>query len=371
MYRDKSVLINYLGRKNAGPVFSIEFARAIAKNGYKVYAIIAAGADNVKEWEDEELFEEVFIIYTYNSNFEFVKETARFFSKVRRQIKKHYQNEVFDFIICPFYHPWATFVNDIIRSKSVITVCHDPISHSGSNKIYEFMFDHFIRSSDFVVVLTRSFINVVHKKYGIDKEKIVFMPHGLLKVYKEKQNLLLPPKYSAKNINFLFFGRIEKYKGISVLVEAYKKITLEYSNVTLTIAGKGNIKEFVNTTHQIKGLNIENRYIPDEEVGAFFDGPNVCTILPYLDATQSGVIPIAIEYGTPIIASNTGGLKEQMLDGAFGIFSSPGDIEGLYEAMKQIIEKKDIFLREKLKMQEFAKALEWCEVIKKLLIEIG
>lgn len=50
----------------------------------------------------------------------------------------------------------------------------------------------------------------------------------------------------------------------------------------------------------------------DEEVESIFSGENLVAVLPYLDATQSGVVLTAMDYGVPVIATDTGGLSEQI-----------------------------------------------------------
>lgn len=135
-----------------------------------------------------------------------------------------------------------------------------------------------------------------------------------------------------KTINFLFFGRIEKYKGIQLLAKAYKELVQTHSlNITLTIAGSGNLAEYREEFRNIPNVTIINRYIPDNEIGQYFSIPNTIVVLPYIDASQSGVIPIALEYNTPIIASETGGLKEQLNNGEIGIFCKVNDINSLKE----------------------------------------
>ena len=63
--------------------------------------------------------------------------------------------------------------------------------------------------------------------------------------------------------------------------------------------------------------------------------------MPYLDATQSGVIPIAMEYESIVIASNTGGLSEQVKDKETGYLFEPGDSDDLYRKMKYVMENYD------------------------------
>jgi len=127
------------------------------------------------------------------------------------------------------------------------------------------------------------------------------------------------------------------------------------------------MEEFIPILQGVKDVKIDNKYIPDEEVGCYFDGPNVVIVLPYLDATQSGVIPIAIEYGTPIIASNTGGLKEQMMDGEFGLLVETGNVEDLYLKMKEIMSNKSLYTEQQNKMKNAIAELEWDVVIKRVL----
>ena len=193
------------------------------------------------------------------------------------------------------------------------------------------------------------------------------MPHGRMGDYKKNQNKSLDLRYDKNKLNFLFFGRIEEYKGLRVLAEAYKKLSEENENVTLTIAGSGDFSKYEEDFKDIRNVTIINRYIKDEEVGSFFDGSNVVTILPYLDATQSGVIPIALEYNTPIIASDTGGIREQLNNGRIGILFNSGDSTELYEKMKQLIVNKEIISEEKKKMYGYLECLEWKVVTKKLL----
>ena len=56
-------------------------------------------------------------------------------------------------------------------------------------------------------------------------------------------------------------------------------------------------------------------------------------VLPYTSATQSGVIPVAAAFGVPVIASDVGGLAEQLDQGACGILVPPADAPALTRAI--------------------------------------
>lgn len=203
---------------------------------------------------------------------------------------------------------------------------------------------HYIKAASDIIVLTQSFIPIVEKRFGYSKEHIHYMPHGRMSIYKQST---ITPLTDCKNINFLFFGRIEEYKGLFILAEAYKKLTQSYSNISLTVAGSGDFSKYHAIFKELPQVKIINRYIADTEIDDYFSVPNTILVLPYLDASQSGVIPIALEYGVPIIASNTGGLKEQMDNGNLGLFSTPGDADSLMKQMEYFLIHPDFYIKEK------------------------
>jgi glycosyltransferase involved in cell wall biosynthesis len=79
-------------------------------------------------------------------------------------------------------------------------------------------------------------------------------------------------------------------------------------------------------------VQIENRYVPNEDVPALFDSADVL-VLPYLSATQSAVARIASVNGLPIIASRTGGLSEAVREGVTGLLFPPGDADALADRL--------------------------------------
>lgn len=115
----------------------------------------------------------------------------------------------------------------------------------------------------------------------------------------------------------LFFGRIDKYKGIAQLLKAYFDVS--DCSSTLVIAGNG---KFSNEEDALIGacdnLLVLNRYIQDGEMLWLFQH---CTavVLPYIEATQSGVIPIAYHFGKPVVVSDVKGLTQFVVVGKTGM----------------------------------------------------
>jgi glycosyltransferase involved in cell wall biosynthesis len=225
--------------------------------------------------------------------------------------------------------------------------------------------DTFAKIADYTVVLTKQFIPIVNERWGVPLENIRYMPHGRQKMYALSENTL--SRYDEKKYNFLFFGYMREYKGLRVLAKAFEKLSKVRGDVTLTLAGSGDFSKYQADFAGLNGVTVDNRYIQDDEVGSYFYGENVITVMPYLDATQSGVSLTAMEYGSVIIASDTGGLKAQLNEGEIGAYCKAGDVESLFEQMLYVIEHPQFVEEQKQKMQAYLAEIEWDNVVKRLM----
>lgn len=141
-----------------------------------------------------------------------------------------------------------------------------------------------------------------------------------------------PGNNSRVGRTILFFGKVRKYKGLDVLLAALPRV-LSKVDCKLIVTGEfyDSIEKYEQLIrlHRIeKNVQIDNRYVPNEEVAAIFERADVL-ILPYVSASQSGVARIALSNGLPVIASRTGGLAETVIDQVNGLLFPPGDPEAL------------------------------------------
>lgn len=132
---------------------------------------------------------------------------------------------------------------------------------------------------------------------------------------------------------FLFFGRIDEYKGINHLCAAYSALPDDIkSKRKLVIAGKGCLSdEEKNLIGAEPNIRLISRFIEDKEMVWLFENSKAI-IMPYIEASQSGVLPIAYKFGKPVIVSNLKGLTENVLINKTGcVFSSVNDLTKILE----------------------------------------
>lgn len=154
------------------------------------------------------------------------------------------------------------------------------------------------------------------------------------KLYKEESRKLLNIPLNKKVL--LFFGFIRDYKGLDILLKSMKMLSEEFH---LIIAGEvyGSFDKYDDL---ISRLHIKNKiskyvhYIDDRDVPKYFSAADVC-VLPYKSATQSGIVGVCYQYNLPVIATNTGSLKEMIEPYNTGLIIN--DID--YQAVTSTIQK--------------------------------
>lgn len=127
----------------------------------------------------------------------------------------------------------------------------------------------------------------------------------------------------------LFFGFIRKYKGLDILLNAFKILQQEYGirNLRLLIAGEfyedeKNYQYLLNDPAIKNQLIVHTQFIADSEVKYYLCAAD-CVIQPYRSATQSGVTPLAYHFEVPMIVTNVGGLPSLVPNYKVGLIAEP------------------------------------------------
>jgi glycosyltransferase involved in cell wall biosynthesis len=134
-------------------------------------------------------------------------------------------------------------------------------------------------------------------------------------------------KLAAGGLRLLFFGFVRPYKGLDTLIRALALLG-DY-DITLTIAGEfwGGKTELLKQIDDLgitRKVEIVDRYIPEDEMGRYFDSADV-VVLPYKQAVTSGVIATAYGFRRPVLATNVGGFSEIIKEGCTGKLVPPDD----------------------------------------------
>lgn len=236
--------------------------------------------------------------------------------------------------------PWYDATLLLNKVPPLVTTIHDVFRHPGDRDL--------IPGSDLTrqIPLFRSQQLIVHGT--LQRQKLIertprvqplinVLSHGELGSLYQKRS---PEKTQVQRepYTLLFFGRIWPYKGLTYLLEAMPLVWQKNPQAKLIIAGGGErLEQYHPQIYREQRYEILNRFIAPEEVCSLFQR-STAVILPYTEASHSGVAAIAYGLGTPIIASDVGGLSELVHHGQDGLLVEPRNPEALASAIIRLLD---------------------------------
>jgi glycosyltransferase involved in cell wall biosynthesis len=136
----------------------------------------------------------------------------------------------------------------------------------------------------------------------------------------------------------LFFGYVRAYKGLGHLLDAVLELDPADGYHLLVVGEFYEPREkFAAQLEALLArgqLTLVDRYVPNEDVAQYYLAADL-VMVPYLTATQSGIVQMAYGFDRPVVATNVGGLPEVVLDGATGFLVPPGDAAALAAAARR------------------------------------
>jgi glycosyltransferase involved in cell wall biosynthesis len=234
-----------------------------------------------------------------------------------------------------FTHNYFLFY--FILKIPIICTIHDPVPHSDDDGFKEnskrAFFYRFIKN---FIILNSNQNNEFIARYKLSRKNVYISELGIYDYIRSGKPMqeLNRRHSSGENLKILFFGRINKYKGLAILLSAFNSIILKYPGTRLVIAGEGRLTEC--NGEPLNNVTIINRYIENDELSSLISDSDF-VVCPYLNATQSGVIMTAFGFAKPVIATNVGSLNKFVEDGYTGLLIEPGNSSKLRDAIEKFI----------------------------------
>ena len=356
------IAIIHLGRKGAGPVYTLEMAKALFLQGHEVFYYAANSVENRKSVELQEFKSRFFT--TYDSKFDYLLSIISWY-KIKRVIDSIRRDNP-DVVYSCMNDLWAPFIFPRLKGITRVKTIHDVGIHEGNNSQFNIWWNNScFKDAEKFVILSKKFVAKLVER-GISEDRIAVIPHAGFDYYTKFSPVQDNPK---QNPIILFFGRIDQYKGIGVLLQALPKVLEKHPNAILRIAGNGNIQTEMPLIEQFKGnIDLHNRWIKDEEVSTLVEDATF-VVLPYTHATQSGVIPLAYAFSKPVVATNVGCLDEQVVNGETGYLCKGADASSLADAMIKMLDNVEYTKQMGTKANEYMKMFLTWEASAKLFVD--
>lgn len=341
------MLLLSLQKNGAGPRDALEFSNALCELKAAHTIVIAQGNELLSSYRNNE-YRVVKTIPTFSSSpVSFLFSTLTLVRPLRfllLLLTTHYSLQTTPVVFSTHFHPWLVLMPlaRLLRPLQWYHAVHEnpfdtkEVRSAIVQKLEQFCFnraDRIVCYSEYM----RSQLSLHHYQLPTINYKLppIVLPVG---AYTTALDGVAANQSHKKEGRLLVgcLGRIEPYKDIDTLLKAFELLNQNNLPVDLLIAGRGPLPQAINYKLSTTNFFIENRWLSSDEITALALECDII-VVPYKKASQSGIIALALAAGKPVIATNVGGLAEQIEDGSTGIVVPPGDPEALARAMESLL----------------------------------
>ena len=336
------ILIWYWGRLGGGQTYTYHIIKYLKKlsNKYKNFELYLSVSKNAELYNEFQKFNlKSFNINTYDSKFQAVISLL-FVSRIRKKFINFIKLNKIGVVYSPMFHVWNFLISKYFFKYNIkyLFTIHDAKLHPGENSfISKLIYNLSVKTADAYLTLTKTVKSQLLKDSYFRNKKIYIARFGSIENIKNVKKLV-----KKKIIKFLFFGRILDYKGIHNLLVAFSGFNKDYPNSSLHIVGRGDVSKYSKLILNNNNIYIINNWISEKSFNTFFKDFHVC-VLPYVEASQSGVIPLMFSLGIPVIITPIGGLNEQVKNNYNGIICKDFSSYSLQKEMERISVDKKLY----------------------------
>lgn len=227
-----------------------------------------------------------------------------------------------DIIYIETVHLWNIAISLSMRKRArIYQVVHDVDPHDGSAAV-RLANSICSRIADITVLRNQKDLLLASEKLGVARNRIVHL-----------DSWRAFPEYSplSHSREFLFFGRLRKYKGLASMLA----IASGAPEIRFNVMGKSDEEslELVTQLEALTNVSVIEGFISEEDMTKAFLRAD-WVVVPYESASQSGVIMDAYRYSRPVISFDVGAISEQIVDGETGYLIPSGDVESFIAAVR-------------------------------------
>lgn len=334
----KRVLVWQWGRRGGGPRFGLNLAQAITRlPGREVMLSLSRRAEILTAPGFPHDAMTVWQMETYGSlNGLLVRLLGApvVIPRLLRTLRRWRP----DLAICAMTGPIDLLMACALRCAGVplIVIVHDALPHPGDGfPLQHTLQNILIRQAQGIVALTHHVANQLREQVGMQEREIMVASLPPFDYPAMQGKGRMPPAERPPGpVRLLMFGRLLAYKGLDLLLEALKRLppTLEYE---CRIVGSGPDSGELQKLAVLPHVSVENRWVEEEEIASLVDWADAM-VLPYREASQSGVGAVAIAAGKQVLATRVGGLEEQFA-GLPGVTLCDVNVTALTDALEALI----------------------------------
>jgi glycosyltransferase involved in cell wall biosynthesis len=244
---------------------------------------------------------------------------------------------------------WIWFIIGRLFGLRIVFTAHNVLPHEEREQKAFFMkpaLKIIYACCDKIIVHSQYSRNKLLELFKINPGKIAVIAHGnylfLRTREMSKQQACQELGIAADKKVILHFGSLRHYKGIDILLGAFRKIRDLRSDVLLLLAGKpmyvalGYFEELIRKSRMTNDVILKAEYVALDKIQVYFYASDI-VVFPYKEIDTSGSLQAAYAFSKPVIATNTGSMAEVIEDGKNGLLVNAEDPLALADAINKVL----------------------------------
>ncbi|MDI3305738.1 MAG: glycosyltransferase [Acetobacteraceae bacterium] len=327
------ILLWYWGRRGAGGQLTLALAEALARRQDVALALSLSRQADLRR-EMEVLGLPMDAVDTFSGAAGFLLGTARVPLLARRLVRQARDFRA-DVVVSVMTHVWTPLVAPALRRADIafVPMVHDAEPHPGDQlgPFWEWRLGRELDAARCAIALSGAVAAALRaRRPGLSVLRLplgAHLPSEFLRA--------APVRRAGGGPEFLLFGRLRAYKGLDLLRDAFDLLRLRHPEARLRVVGEGDAEGLAPGLASLPGVRVESRWVAEAEIPALIAAADAL-VLPYREASQSGVVSLAHAMGVPVVATPVGGLREQVADGVNGALAAAPEPEALAAAMARL-----------------------------------
>lgn len=224
---------------------------------------------------------------------------------------------------------------------TIIWTVHNALPHDVQHRALELELSRFLAArADLIHVMNSGTAEVVDDDYSLPHAKLVHIPHpsyqGVYETGLSREKARASFGLAEDEFAVLFFGQVRPYKGVDLLIEAFRR-TRRIGRFVFMLAGRTSHEDKAVIDAMLpEGLHCvrHHDFLADDEVERWFAAADL-TVLPYRRILNSGTLHLAATYKVPVALPDEEHLRKEFGSEQWISWFRPGDADDLAAVLEQ------------------------------------
>jgi glycosyltransferase involved in cell wall biosynthesis/polysaccharide pyruvyl transferase WcaK-like protein len=280
-----------------------------------------------------------FPVPTYNSTAGVILGLPRLLWNSLR-MRRWISSQPIDRVVCVMESVYQSLALPVLIPGDIeyVACIHDGSAHPGEENIVQTIGRrNELRRADRIVTFSESVTDVLAGQVSVPISTGSHPPFDLQDAATTPRDL---PTGDSDVPVIGIFGRLQKYKGIDIALEAVRILRQRGAPACeLQIIGSGPEERWRETDLGTEAT-WDNRWIPEEDVTEIVRSFDIM-LLPYTEASQSGPVTLALAHAVPCVATPVGAIPSQVE--GFGVVTDATSPEAIADSLESLLSDPDLY----------------------------